>query len=935
MVFKRYFIPAGRLRVEDRLGSGGAAVVYAVQEVSTGKWFALKVLHTLSSDARDRLRREAVVQASIASPHILPVLEAIEHQGCPAVLLPLADGCSVADLIRQYRLSSAESVALVVGILRGVAAAHAAGAIHRDLKPSNVLMDRVAGRWVPRVADFGIAKLAAESQDLTRTDGFVGTPRYAAPEQLAGRRDVGPETDLWAVGVMLYEFLTGERPFVPEDREGMLLATATPWTRDRAPAHLLPRFERFVPLLERLLVRDPTQRMSSATQVLESPLLEYDPSVLDLDSPLGRAALRERRDLTKTRTASESSSAGTPPSVTTLALLRRAGPPVTLVGGLTVLGVMGATTLISRPPPTPAERAAGLVREIQTTLRPAVERASRAGWLVDLSPTTENRKALIDAQVAANDWAFLLRQRAQVLEADPTVDPDIRRMLHSFVTTTPPLPPDLAQRREHTELIVEMANRWKDADHFWSASSYPTDLALDPNPNAQRNAWEAWQASAIPQGDRYARFVELSNVGARSAGLRDASEFYIGSFDRPPGVLRSELKRLWTEVEPLYRSLHCHVRARLAEEYGSGEGAGGLISEPLTRNRWGQDWTALFPLLAPYPDAPVPDIAHEMAQAGWDIPRMAWSAGDFYDSLGFERLPDAFWAATQLEKQSDEADCHEFTGADEDGVPRMKLCLQLDQSSLVKMHHELGHVVYNLQQDHLPALFRTTFVGGYGGIHEGIGEAVALSMTDAYFADLGLPISPEPDEQVVLDEQMRLALKKVPGMPFHLLVDLWRWDVLAGVDADRRNARWWDMKQALQGLAPPEPRDERYFDPGSKYHVANNWMYAQYFIADILQFQVFRDMCRASGHDGRLSACSLYGQSAAGDYLRGIMSLGATVPEGEVVWLRTTNRHLDASALLEYFAPLSAWLAEQNAGRSCGWDQMGIDVWGGPDARPG
>ncbi|MEO1337137.1 MAG: M2 family metallopeptidase, partial [Myxococcota bacterium] len=130
---------------------------------------------------------------------------------------------------------------------------------------------------------------------------------------------------------------------------------------------------------------------------------------------------------------------------------------------------------------------------------------------------------------------------------------------------------------------------------------------------------------------------------------------------------------------------------------------------------------------------------------------------------------------------------------------------------------------------------------------------------------------------------------------------------------------WWALREKYQGIAAPSERTEADFDPGAKYHVPNNVPYTRYFLARILQFQFHRALCQASGHQGPLHECSIYGSKVAGEKLRAMLALGASKPWPEALYALTGEREMDATAMIDYFAPLMTWLAQQNEGRTCGW----------------
>ena len=168
---------------------------------------------------------------------------------------------------------------------------------------------------------------------------------------------------------------------------------------------------------------------------------------------------------------------------------------------------------------------------------------------------------------------------------------------------------------------------------------------------------------------------------------------------------------------------------------------------------------------------------------------------------------------------------------------------------------------------------------------------------------------------------LRRALDEIASLPFALLADRWRWRVFAGdVEPERYNQAWWELRESYQGVRPPAPRREADFDPGVSRRIAVAVPYVPDFLARILQFQLHGALCAAAGADGPLHRCTIFGSAEAGARLRAVMEMGAAGrPWPVAIEALTGARQMDASALLEYFAPLAAWLDQQNAGRACGW----------------
>ncbi len=192
-------------------------------------------------------------------------------------------------------------------------------------------------------------------------------------------------------------------------------------------------------------------------------------------------------------------------------------------------------------------------------------------------------------------------------------------------------------------------------------------------------------------------------------------------------------------------------------------------------------------------------------------------------------------------------------------------------------------------------------------------------MTPEYLVKLGLlDRAPDPSKDVGL--LLARALEKVAFLPFGLVIDQWRWKVFNGeIAPEKYNATWWDLRRKYQGVAPAVARTEDDFDPGAKYHVPANVPYTRYFLAHILQFQFHRAMAQSAGCTGPLHRCSVYGSKDAGRKLESMLALGMSKPWPEALAALTGSRQMDATAMLDYFAPLKKWLDEQNQGKPSGW----------------
>ena len=338
----------------------------------------------------------------------------------------------------------------------------------------------------------------------------------------------------------------------------------------------------------------------------------------------------------------------------------------------------------------------------------------------------------------------------------------------------------------------------------------------------------------------------------------------------------------------------------------------------LLGNIWAQDWTNVYPLVAPAnadPGFSLTDILKKRQMPALDMVR----AGErFYSSLGFAPLPKTFWERSLFVRPKDrEVVCH-ASAWDVDLAEdiRIKMCIEQTAEDFTTIHHELGHNYYQRAYKDLPPLFRDSANDGF---HEAIGDTIALSVTPEYLVKIGL-LDKAPDASRDIGLLMNRALEKIAFLPFGLLIDQWRWKAFAGeTPAAGYNKSWWDLRLKYQGVAPPSPRGEEFFDPGAKYHVPDNTPYTRYFLAHILQFQFHRALSKAAGCTVPLHRCSVFESKDAGQRLNAMLSMGQSRPWQEALETLTGSKQMDATAILDYFAPLSAWLDEQLKGQTVGW----------------
>jgi peptidyl-dipeptidase A len=580
-----------------------------------------------------------------------------------------------------------------------------------------------------------------------------------------------------------------------------------------------------------------------------------------------------------------------------------------------------AASADAAPKATPAE-ARKFAAQVNADLERLVVEASTAEWIKNTYITEDTERNAASANERLLAYGGEAAARAARFRG-LALDPETARTLEILRRKSPVIE-DPKARLEMTTVAAKLEGYYGAARDAKGRDLEALERIIDRSRDWAEllDAWVGWHDTARPQRRSYQRLVELQNEGARGAGYANMGDMWRSGYDMPPQDFERETDRLWEQVKPLYDQLHCYVRARLQERYGKDRVPDGKpIPAHLLGNMWSQTWENIYPLVEPYPGAAQLDVDGALAAQKWDAVRVVKAGEAFFTSLGLDPLPRTFWERSQLVKPRDrEVVCH----ASADDVTfsndlRVKMCIPTPArlEDLETIHHELGHDYYFHAYYRLPVLFQD---GAHDGFHEAIGDSLVLSMTPGYLHQLGLVPEPRVDPKATIDFQMKRALTEVAFLPFGKLIDQWRWGVFDGrIPPSDYNRAWWDLRRKFQGVAAPVARSEADFDAGAKYHVPANVPYTRYFLAGILKFQFYRAMCQAAGHQGPLHQCSFYGSKEAGKKLWAMLALGASKPWPDALEAMTGQRRMDGSALLEYFAPLRAWLEEQNRGRSCGW----------------
>ncbi|WP_298743309.1 M2 family metallopeptidase [uncultured Brevundimonas sp.] len=577
-------------------------------------------------------------------------------------------------------------------------------------------------------------------------------------------------------------------------------------------------------------------------------------------------------------------------------------------------------------PATP-EAATAFVADAETRLAALSEEAARIQWVRATNITHDTM--WLESRINA-EYTELQVELANGAAAfnEVEVPADIRRKLNLLrLGIVLPAPNRPGAASELADITTRLDSTYATGKFEFKGRQITLDeatilMAESRDPAELEALYEGWRTiSPVMAGD-YARMVEIANEGARELGFADTGAMWRAGYDMEPDAFAAETDRLWEQVRPFYENLHCYVRNRLNAKYGDEVQPGtGPIRADLLGNMWSQQWGNIYDVVAPTSGGESSyDLTRLLEAADYDAGKMVRTGENFYVSLGLDPLPQTFWERSMITRPQDrEVVCHASAwDLDNRDDIRIKMCTQVNAEDFYTVHHELGHNYYQRAYKDQPFLFKN---GANDGFHEAIGDFVGLSAsTPTYLNQIGL-LDTVPGAEEDIPFLLKMALDKIAFLPFGLMVDRWRWDVFSGETTPAEyNDAWTANMRRYQGLTPPGPRPGNAFDPGAKYHIPGNTPYTRYFLAHIYQFQFHRAACEQAGWTGPLHRCSIYGNREVGERFNAMMEMGQSRPWPEAMQAFTGQRENDASAIAAYFAPLDAWLTEQNRGQACGWE---------------
>ncbi|XP_033103605.1 angiotensin-converting enzyme-like [Anneissia japonica] len=543
-----------------------------------------------------------------------------------------------------------------------------------------------------------------------------------------------------------------------------------------------------------------------------------------------------------------------------------------------------------------------------------------ASWDYYTNITDENLQKSVDADVASTGFVIEAYKNASRFDTS-TFSSDMQRQI-AFIKDIGNYAlavEDEDKYRKLADIIATMNG------NYGSGEVCKTDgecLPLEPDLEeimAKSQDWDervwAWQGwrDAVGRANRplYIDYVDLKNEAARIAGYADTGDQWRAHYESDTIV--QDAKQLYQDILPLYKQLHAYVRRKLKTVYGDKVDLKSALPSNILGDMWGRFWGEIYDVVEPYPDATSVDVTPQLVEQGYTVCDMFNLSDSFFTSLGLKPMPQPFWNKSMLTKPTDGRTvvCHPSAWDFSNRIDfRIKMCTEVHMSHLLTIHHEMGHIEYDLQYADQPYVYHD---GANGAFHEAVGEIMSLSVaTPAHLKKIGLLDIQDTDYETDINFLLKQSLDVIGTLPFSYMIDQWRWGVFAGeILPEKYTDEWWKMKMDLVGVVPPVPREVQDLDATALLHIVYDYPFLRFLfslfciLTKAISFQFYEAMCNAANHTGPLYKCDFYESKEAGQLLGNMLALGRSKPWPEAMEAITGQREMSAEPLLRYFESLN------------------------------
>jgi peptidyl-dipeptidase A len=493
-------------------------------------------------------------------------------------------------------------------------------------------------------------------------------------------------------------------------------------------------------------------------------------------------------------------------------------------------------------------------------------------------------------------------------------DEDRRKFSLLRHRTDRPLPPTPTERDELSRAIAELRRGLAATalclpdGPFLDRIGVEDFLRGNSEPDTRLSVWLGWHEQLDTQRELFGQVTNLLNRAARKWGYRGINEWRDSRFEKDSTEVAADAERLWIELIPLYRSLHCHVRHRLEGGHG-GSAPERTIPAYMIGALDPRDWEALeAPARADLPESV--DLSADVAARFSSSEEAAHIAAAFYGTMGYPPLPETVWQRSLFDRTPVERGCDRSGwNVDWNRDVRVSTCDDNNEENFRWLHWIFAHLHYDIAFSPLDWSYRDP---PHPGFHEAHANAALLSLTPIYLRGLGV-IAELPDAEHETARLLRQALRTLPGLMVNVAAHTWRIGVTAPTGQET-NANWWRALERYAGISAPARAG---FGALALSEIARNQDLLAEFFGTIISYQILAAACADATVP--LHQCSMAGDKEFGARLYEMLSTGASRPWPDALRIATGSSEVSAAPLIRYYSPLQEWLDRQNASRNCGW----------------
>ncbi|VDM54517.1 unnamed protein product [Angiostrongylus costaricensis] len=576
------------------------------------------------------------------------------------------------------------------------------------------------------------------------------------------------------------------------------------------------------------------------------------------------------------------------------------------------------------------------IQGYQTEAQKVLKEVAAAGWKYFSHASPAAKQSLNEAEEVLSRFVRSTSMQAKQFDADSIQDADLKRQLAyvSFEGMSALSPTDYATFNQAQTSLNRVASEVTVCDRDLPPPCTLKKIDMESIFHNEKDAsrlshlWISYLTELAREKSTYQKLIELTNKGAKLNGFRDGGSMWRSAFDLPGKNtsqvfdFKTQIEKIYTMIEPLYKHLHAYIRRQLAGIYGNPTGLSknGPIPAHLFGSVDGGDWSTHYEQTKPFDDqSSIPeDMLFSFHTQNYTTKQMFVKAYRFFKSIGFPSLPKTFWTNSHFSRVwSRDMICNPPAALDmRDGNDfRVKVCAQLGMPDFELAHSLMAQVYYQYMYKQQPFLFSDAISKVFAHLSTNPHYLYSQKLVSASHLDI--------KDSLIINKLYKEALENLARVPFYIVADNWRYEQFEEkIPGAEINDRWWELRTKYEGVRAPQPYNSSNLD--ALMHITISQIHSpatKSLISYVMQFQILKALCPSE--TALSEGCILSEDTTV--KLRQTMMKGSSITWLEALEMITGKAQLDPIPLLEYFEPLANWLRNTNEVDQVytGWDGDG------------